>query len=408
MRAPPGSVRVLFVVPWDQEVGGVASVVGNLARGLEKRGHRAVFLHPGTADELVLGSTKWGFRGYRLRLRGPFVADRPIRSVVAFWLLLAPSLARLAGLIRRERIDVVNIHYPLESFLPVVLASRLTGRPVVTSVHGADLFPGGSAPTRYALGLRLALRLSQRIVAPSRSFLDQVLGRFGALRERAGFIHNGIRLEELLDEGSREPARGSAVDQPEPALGCCRGPATPNGRYALTIAAHNQKKALDVLLEAFGRIAARFPDLTLVLVGDGPLRSELEDLASRLGLGERVRFLGARGRRETIALLRGCDLFVLPSRAEPFGLAVLEAMACGKPVVASRVGGLQELVRDGTDGKLLEPDDPAGLADAMAGLLDDRDAAHRLGRTARARARDFSTEANVRAYETLFARLKRS
>ncbi|MFW6088551.1 MAG: glycosyltransferase [Gemmatimonadota bacterium] len=380
-------VRVLFVVPWDQRVGGVTSVVANLATWLEERNHGAVFLHPGTANELEHGRTKRGFPGYRLRLRSIFVSGRPVRSVLAFCIVLLPTLVRLVGLLRRERIDLVNIHYPLASFLPVVLAARLAGRPVVTSVHGADLFPQGEPQSRYPLGLRIVLRLSHRVVAPSRAYLGQVVGRLPGLRDRAEFIHNGIRLEEF---------RRPASDREEPS------PLDDGGSYVLTIAAHNRKKGLDVLLEAFAGIASRFPEQTLVLVGNGPLTGTLEGLVADLGLNARVRFLGRIGRPETIALLHGCDLFVLSSRAEPFGLAVLEAMACGKPVVATRVGGIREIVRDGVDGLLVEPDDADALAEAMAALLEDSGAARRLGREAAVRARSFDTEANGRAYGALF------
>lgn len=380
-------MRVLFVVPWDQEVGGVTAVVGNLASWLEERNHGAVFLHPGATNEPEKGRTKRGFAGYRMRLRSPFVRDRPVRSVLAFWISLLPALARLVRLFRRERIDLVNIHYPLASFLYVVLAARLTGRPVVTSVHGADLFPKGEPLPRYPLGLRAILRLSQRIVAPSRAYLDQVTEQLPAIRGRAGFIHNGIELEEF-----RLPASGRTS----------MSPSVPRSRYVLTIAAHNPKKGLDVLLKAFARIAPRFPDHGLVLVGNGPLTGELRELASGLGLEARVQFPGRIGRSKTVALLHGCDLFVLPSRAEPFGLAVLEAMACEKPVVATRVGGIREIVRDGEDGLLVEPDDVDALERAMVTLLDDPAASRELGREAILRAQRFGTEENGRAYHALF------
>lgn len=377
-------MRILFVVPWDQEVGGVASVVGNLAGGLEERGHGAVFLHPGATDALTSTTTKWGFAGYRLRLRGPYAPAHPLRSAAAFWILLIPTLFRLVGLLRREGVDLVNIHYPLASFLPVALAAQIAGVPVVTSVHGADLFPRGEPLRRYPLGLRAVLRLSRCVVAPSEAYLTQVVEQFPGLAGRAQFIHNGIRPEEF------DPSRGIPDENRCPE------------RYVLTIAAHNPKKGLDVLIEAFARVAVRHPDVHLLLLGDGPLRSRLEDQASRLGLGDRARFLGTRSRGETIALLRRCAVFVLASRAEPFGLAVLEALAAGRPVVATRVGGIREIVRDGVDGLLVEPDDAEALARALETFLDDPDAGVRFGRAGRLRAESFTTEANSLRYESLF------
>lgn len=375
-------MRILIVVPWDQKVGGVASVVGNLAREFVGRDHGVVFLHPGTEEEPIPGSTKWGFPGYRVRLRGLCVADHPVRSPLAFWVMLIPSLARLVRLLRRERIDVVNLHYPLEDFLPLVLAARLAGRPVVTSVHGADLFPQGEPWARYSMGLRAILALSRRVVTPSKAYLEDVVGQLPSVKGRGVFIHNGIRLTEF-----------STVST---------GQSVPTGSYVLTIANHIRKKGLDVLLPAFASLVERFPETSLVMVGDGPDRAMLEEMASSLGLGERVSFLGALTRAETIALLHHCEVFVLPSLAETFGLAVVEAMACGRAVVASRVGGMKETVRNEVNGLLVEPGDPGALADAMARLLADPDARRRLGQEAIVAAQSFGTKANARTYESLF------
>jgi glycosyltransferase involved in cell wall biosynthesis len=382
-------VNVLLVVPWDQETGGVASVVGNLARELQRRGHGVVFLHPGDAERPTPRTTKWGFAGYELNLRTPFIAEHPLRSVVAFLATLVPTLWRLSALLRRERIEIVNIHYPLEAFAYFGVLRWLLPMRLVVSVHGADLFPGGERQAAYPASLRFLVRSADAIVAPSRAFLADCLSVFPSASRRALAIHNGIDLEELTRSDGDAGAGAS-------------------GPYLLCIAAHNEKKALDVLLRAFARIAPAHPELRLLLVGDGPLRGQLEALARALALGERVEFLGPRGRKEVARLLRGCLVFVLPSRSEPFGMVVAEALACGRPVVASAVGGIPEIVEDGRSGVLVAPDDPEALARAVSRLLDDAALREALAAAGRTRARlGFGCEQMGAAYESLFAALAR-
>jgi glycosyltransferase involved in cell wall biosynthesis len=139
----------------------------------------------------------------------------------------------------------------------------------------------------------------------------------------------------------------------------------------LCIAAHNEKKALDVLITAFAEISGAYQGLRLLMVGDGPLRRQHEEQARSLSLDQRVVFLGEKGRSDVARLLHGCSIFVLPSRAEPFGMVVTEALACRKPVVASAVGGIPEIIEDGRSGVLVEPDNPSALARALGRMLGD-------------------------------------
>jgi glycosyltransferase involved in cell wall biosynthesis len=146
-----------------------------------------------------------------------------------------------------------------------------------------------------------------------------------------------------------------------------------------------------------------------VLVGDGPLRSELEHLAARLGVHRQVEFIGYQSRPGVVRLLNECTLFVLPSRSESLGIAVIEALACGKPVVATAVGGIPEIIEDGTSGILVEPEDARALAVAIRRLLGDPALRERLGRAGRRRVKDAfrwqrMAEGYVRAYEELLDR----
>jgi glycosyltransferase involved in cell wall biosynthesis len=229
--------------------------------------------------------------------------------------------------------------------------------------------------------------MADAVVAPSRAFLADVLSVFPLTRDRAVAIHNGVDIDELnrIDENA-------SVEQVRP--------------YLLTIASHNEKKALDVLLRAFSKISKRHTDLRLLLVGDGPLRSQNEALAHALSVANSVDFLGSRSRAEVGRLLRNCLLFVLPSRSEPFGIAVAEALACGRPVVASSVGGIQEIIENERSGILVEPDRPEQLADAVLRVLEDVVLRERIANAGLRRVKDdFSSHRTGSRYEGLYSTL---
>lgn len=375
-----------MVVPWDQHVGGVASVVGNLARCLERTGHQVVFFHPGEPEFCRPRTTAWGFTGYERNLRSPFIPGRPVRSALAFVAVLALTLYQLAAVIRRHRIDVVNIHYPLEAFLYFALLRRLMPFRLVVSVHGADLFRDGRPAQRYPRSLLMLLARADAVVAPSKAFLGDCVAAVPSLASKGVVVHNGVDLVELASADSGD---GAAAEP-----------------YVLCIAAHNEKKALDVLLTAFARVGQTHPGLRLVLVGDGPLRRQHEVQARALALEGRVEFLGERGRGEVARLLHGCALFVLPSRSEPFGMVLTEALACRKPVVASAVGGIPEIIEHERTGVLVEPDNAGALAGALARMLDDHALRERMAAAGYERVRDrFGCDRMGREYEQLFTSL---
>lgn len=377
--------NILLVTPWDQAFGGVASVVGNLATCLTDRGHRVLFLHPGPSSTVRHTTTEWGFEGRAINLRQPYIAEHPVRSVIAFLVTLPITMVRLAALLERERIEVVNVHYPLDSFIYFALCRWLLGARLVVSIHGTDVLSPSSTTRRHSAALRLLLRSADRIVAPSRAFLEQFLQARRALRPRATFIHNGLDFGEL----QRRAVGARSV---------------PDHAFVLCIASHDEWKGLDVLIRAVARLREEQVPVRLILVGDGPRRARLEALAAELSVAGDIEFAGARTRDDVVGLLHDCTVFVLPSRSEPFGMVVIEALACGKPVLASAVGGIPEIIEDGRTGVLVEPDDPAALARALASLLADPARAAELGRVGRADVeRRFSREEMAASYERLFA-----
>ena len=376
-------MNVLIVVPWDQEFGGVASVVRNLAEQLSARGHTVQFFHPGESPRPVRKTARNGFPAWEFDLKSPSVDRRPVLSRIAFLLYLVPTLVRLLTLLRRDRIEVVNIHYPLDSFVWFALCRAIAPIRLVTSIHGGDMLLGSNELRPLGWGVRKLLRSSDAIVAPSAGYRDEALAALPELLPRTRVIHNAVDLAGLT-----ATAPGSVpADSP----------------FVLTVAAHNHRKGVDVLLRAFELLAPRHPNLELYLVGDGPLRQTLEAQADAGGFRSRIRFLGQRPPPEVMTLLRTCRVFVLPSRSESFGIAALEALGCGAPVVASRVGGIPEFIEDGHHGLLVPPDDPEALAAGICRLLDDPGLARRLGEAGAERVvAEFGAPRVGADYEALF------
>jgi len=345
-------MRILLAMPTDNDIGGVASVAGNLAKYLTSRGHDVFFLYPLDATLIRVKPTKLGFPGFDLRMNLPFGDRHPVISILAFLFFFPIGMYQLIRLIRRHRIDVINIHYPADCLFYLALCRRILGIGLITSVHGADVFPNGTLHNGCSRAFRFILSSSDLIVAPSRSFQRMFLTAFPEFDAKTVFIHNGVDLAEL-DEISTNAADGR--QRP----------------YIFCLSAYKEQKAIDVLIRAFQLVRNADPTVTLTIAGPGPLRGDLEQLAISLGIRERIEFLGLTGRDEVVRLLRGCKAFVLPSRFETFGIVILEAMACKKPVVATTAGGIPEIIENGKNGILVEPNDPKGLAEALVKLLKD-------------------------------------
>lgn len=380
------TVRILLVTSADETIGGVPYVIGNLARHLNRQGHEVIFLYSGTTLCPRKRKTKWGFNGFDLNLQMPFGDRHPIISLPLFLLRFPVGLFQLIRLMQKYRIQIVNIHYPTECFFYFSVCRQILPIKLITSVHGADLFPGGRSLTVYPKAMIRLLDLADRVVTPSRAYAEDVSRVFPQLRDKLVSIHNGVDIAELT--------------------GCSSNSASIPLPYILCVAMHNEKKGIDVLLRAFKLIHDKKPSLKLVLAGDGPLHEQLKQLAYDLGVSDKVVFLGILGRRDVADLLRGCELFVLPSRSEPFGIVLIEAMASKKPVVATTAGGIPEIINDGMNGILVTPDDHRALAEALLTVLQDVNLQNRLAENGHATLRHrFRIEHTCSAYESLFYNL---
>lgn len=358
----------LFVVPWDvTEVGGVNQVILNLSR-LMREGDTYV-------PKIVV--TSWGAESSvnlcngvpmsRMRLRPPVMSRAPVRSAIKWAATLVPDLIRLARCLRNDEIATVNVHYPSLAALQLVLA-RVLLRPsprIILSFHGLDL--------GHALGTtglerwlwRVLLRNVDVIVACSDALGRRIAHLDPCLRNRITTIHNGIDIEHLMR--ARNPV--ARVDAR------LRGQT-----FILSVASYEAKKGLDVLLRAFGALQAeRATGVMLALVGpdlgDG---NRLRSLATALGVSDQVVFCGEVPHADLHAYYDAATVFCLASRAEPFGIVLLEAGAFRRAVVATSVGGIPEVLTHDVNARLGRPDDPAALAAQLCLLLDSASERDRL------------------------------
>ncbi len=378
-------MKLLIAAPDESEIGGVASVVRNLSEYLQSRGHDVYFLYPARTVFLKNKVTKANFPAFELRMQAPFGERNAIVSLCAFLLLFPITFCQVLYLVKKHRFQFINIHYLSECFFYLALCRRILSIKTVISVHGSDIFPDGRPQPRCPLLSRFLLSSSDIVVAPSKKFRQDFLRIFPQLERKTIFIHNGINASDLTIYKTR-PAR--------------RGP------YILTVSTCKAQKAIDVLLRAFKRPYDLDRSLKLLIVGDGPLHDDLANLTVSLGIQDRTEFLGWKEREEVAQLLHGCEVFVLPSRFETFGIVILEAWACNKPVVATTAGGIPEIVENGKNGILVEADNPNALGDALINVLEDR--ALRLAIAANGYAtlyQRFLREHTGSAYETVFADL---
>lgn len=384
-------MNILFAMPWDQRTGGVTHVAASLAGSLEKRGHEVFFLFPVMDGFRISARTSLrGFPSICCRLRGfppePLSwRQRSWRAHLSWYSAVVTALPQLVRYGRSRRIDLINVHYLSNQFALLADLAGWLDVPLVVSAHGSDLLPD-TGPSRDR-GLFRQLHRADVVVVPSRNFLRSVVDAFPWLGDKIRCIYNGYAEEEFSAvEAGQEGSRKQDVT-------------------AVCIAALISKKGIDVLLHALHR--CKSTQLKLRLIGEGPLQRELESLCASLGLSGRVSFLGPKDRHEVVDELAHCDMVVMTSRhpSESFGLAALEAMACAKPVVASAIGGLLELVGDRETGLLVPPDDPAALAQALDLLVDDPPMRLSLGVAGRVKAKQFTAGASADVYEALFVEL---
>jgi glycosyltransferase involved in cell wall biosynthesis len=324
----------------------------------------------------------------------PLTAPAPADTVITLPLVRAPSptsdaraLAGLVRAVRAYRPDIVHAHSSKAGAVARLARALTPGTPVVYTPHGyahAGYFESAAQRRAYALAERVLTPLTSRIVCVCEAERQLALG-LGAGR-RARLVYNGI---------------GAPADGPvHPQVAALRE----RGPVIATVTLLRPGKGIETLLDAMPAVLDAHPGAQLVIAGGGVDRERLEARARDRGVAAAVHFLGFVP--DTTGVLRGADVFVSSSWAESFPYVVLEAMALGRPTVATRVGGIAEAVRDGESGVLVSARDAPALARALGGLMSDPSRADALGASARSRVTtQFTRERMLAGLASVFREL---
>ena len=365
--APCGPLRLLLVVD-SLEVGGAERHVVDLVLALRREGHAV------TLACSVSGSLAEPLEAARIPVR-PLVGKIVKRRVSVPYALALRKL-----LLREGPFDLVHAHV-YASATASALATVGTGLPLVVTEHTEALWQGRAG---RAFSLWMYRRIA-RLIAVSDAIRRRLIERDGVPPARITVVPNSV-----------PPARDAHADaMPLPAEGLRKAP------LVGMVARLQPEKGVTSFVKAAAYVAKEFPAARFVVVGDGPLKEELFELAEGLGVRDRVLFLGFRP--DAQALMRMMDVVAVPSVSEGTPLVVLEAMASGVPVVASSVGGIPDQIRHGREGILVPPGDPRALGDALLGLLRDPERARSMGEAGRVRAgTEFGHEEMVRRVEETY------
>ncbi|MCD9623239.1 glycosyltransferase family 4 protein [Rhabdothermincola salaria] len=364
-------MRVLYLsAAYLPHVGGIEVLLHQICRQLRDHGHAVEIV---SADAPAPDEVD-GVRVHRLDVQTPMRA-RDVRGLHALH-------RRLREVMTAFRPDVVHSHDMGALLWLHQRATRSSPVPLVVTVHNVmTRHLQGAAGAQVPMGQML--EKADVVTAVSEHALEDTLSYVPALTGRIRYLPNGV---------PSPPGRESDV--------------VADPRQVVFVGRLTAQKGVDVLLDAMAQVAAVAPDVRLLVVGEGPDGAALRAVASDLGLGGTVRFLGRTGTATVAALMARSALVVMPSRYEGLPLVALEAAWAGRPVLGTRVPGLSEAVVDGGTGVLVAPEDPSALARAMVDLLAAPDRRRELGRAARRRAEQkYGLERCVERYETIYRQL---
>jgi len=351
--------------------GGSGTTATEIGLELARRGHRIHFICAEPPARLPSSMPNLAFHKVELR-------DYPLLLEGQYPLALASQMIDVA---QRERLDLWHVHYALPHATSAFLAQQILGPRaprVVTTLHGTDITLVGNDPS-YLPITKFSIEKSDGVTAPSVALAQATRDNFAITRD-IEVIPNFVDTDRFAPNGAR-------------------------AGVPLIVHSSNFRplKRVDDVLAVFERVRRERP-CRLALLGDGPERPRIEIEVRARGLAADVDFLGEQ--LDVAATLRGAHVFLLPSETESFGLAALEALACGVPVVASRAGGLPEVIRDGEDGFLLPVGDVDAMAAAVARIVDDAALHRRLSEAARAGAvARFARAPMVTRYERYYEKI---
>jgi glycogen synthase len=371
-------------------LGGVQELTRNLALALVAAGDEVEVwtqqndrVDPPTVDSLDDITVR--------RFPFPLPSGR-VASWKPFALHGARSLRDLRAAVKSFRPEVLHVQCFGPNGAYATALSYLTGVPLVLTLQGEtvmddqDIFDHSQT---LRLAIRVGLRHAATVTGCSAFTLRDSEARFGLPAERGQVIFNGV--ESDLEQGRKDHK------------GAERAADRLSGPYVLALGRVVEKKGFDLLIRAFAQVASRHPGVALAIGGDGPALGDLRRLIDEVDLTDRVHLLGRLSRPQVASAMASAEVFVMPSRLEPFGIVVLEGWRAGRAVVATSRGGPPEFVDDGENGVLVDPFDTSALVDALDRLLSDPAWRARLGEAARQRVNDFSWAKIAEAYQQCYA-----
>ncbi|OFW29542.1 MAG: N-acetyl-alpha-D-glucosaminyl L-malate synthase BshA [Acidobacteria bacterium RIFCSPLOWO2_02_FULL_65_29] len=364
-------------------VGGSGIIATELGKVLASRGHHVHILS--SEMPVRLGVFQPGLAFHRVE-----TPSYPVFREPQYLLSLANKIVEVS---REEKLDVVHAHYAVPHATAAYLARQILASAgqarvprVITTLHGTDITLLGTDRS-YSETVAFCIQQSDGVTAVSESLKRDTIRELGVTRE--------IRvIPNFVDCATHKR-------HPVPEL---QERFAPRGEKLLIhVSNFRPVKRTKSVVEVFARVRRQTP-ARLLMVGDGPDFHDAMCLARSLGVGDDVEFLGEQD--QVVPLLSAADVFLVPSVKESFGLAALEAMACEVPVVASAIGGLPELVEDGVNGFLHDPDDLDGMAGSTIRLLTDATLHRRAAEAARRTAEDRYCDSKiVPMYEAYYAEM---
>jgi len=362
-------------------VGGSGIVATELGKALARRGHQVHFIR--TETPFRLGEFQAGLSFHQV-----LTPTYPLFREPQYLLSLSNKVVQVA---REFSLDVIHAHYAIPHATAGFLSRQVLGAHggkaprVVTTLHGTDITLVGSDPS-YSEIVAFSIDQSDLVTAVSKSLRTSTYDQLGVKRDIVvipNFLDCAIHRRHHVGD-LRKRFVGNDAD----------------AKIVIHVSNFRPVKRIDAVMAVFDRIRRKVP-ARLLLVGDGPELATAYRLARELGVAPLVHSLGAQ--EEVVPLLSIADLFLLPSSQESFGLAALEAMACEVPVVASRVGGLPEVIEHGVSGFLHAPDALNEMAESGVMLLSDPAKHRTIADAACARVRDeFCAEKIVPLYEQCY------
>lgn len=365
-------------------IGGSGVVATELGKALAARGHAVHLISIDPPFRL-------GRPHANLTFHQVETPSYPLFHEPQYILSIANKMVQVA---RAFQLDVIHAHYAVPHTTAAHLAQEVlhetAGRVpvVVTTLHGTDITLVGNDPS-FSEIVAFSIEQSDGVTAVSSSLRDSTRAELGVRREI-------VVIPNFLDCGVYRRLEAPAL-RARLAAGAAK--------VVVHVSNFRPVKRVDAVLSVFARLTRRV-DARLLLVGDGPELASAMRLAGELGVSSRVEAMGAQ--QDVIALLSAADLFLLPSAQESFGLAAAEAMACEVPVVASRVGGLPEVIEHGVTGFLHSPDDLEGMSESAVALLSDTALHNRIATAARRSITErFCVDRVVPMYESYYEQVLR-